>query len=141
MATRFCTVDGCDKAHQAKGLCGAHYMRLFRHGDPLGGGTSPGEPQEFYRNIVLPYAGKDCLTWPFSRNAAGYGRIWVDGGMRTVSRRVCEEVNGPPPTPKHEAAHSCGKGHLACVTKGHLSWKTPKENCADRIIHGPRSER
>jgi hypothetical protein len=53
-----------------------------------------------------------------------------------VSRRVCEETKGPPPTPAHEAAHSCGKGHLACVTKGHLSWKTHAENQTDKLIHG-----
>lgn len=38
-----------------------------------------------------------------------------------------------PPTPKHDAAHSCGKGKNGCVTKRHLSWKTRKENEADKI--------
>jgi hypothetical protein len=49
---------------------------------------------------------------------------------------VCEETHGPAPSPQHEAAHSCGNGSNGCVTKGHLSWKTPTENNADRLIHG-----
>jgi hypothetical protein len=27
-----------------------------------------------------------------------------DGRLQLVSRIVCERVNGPPPTPRHEAA-------------------------------------
>jgi len=56
--------------------------------------------------------------------------------MRSASRYVCELANGEPPTPEHQAAHSCGNGHLACVTPGHLSWKTPKDNNADKVAHG-----
>ncbi len=28
-----CTVEGCDRAHQARGLCGTHYSRWRRTGD------------------------------------------------------------------------------------------------------------
>ncbi len=30
-----CTIEGCGRAHDAKGLCRAHYRRWKRHGDPL----------------------------------------------------------------------------------------------------------
>lgn len=33
---RICSVDGCDKVSQTRGLCGAHYHRLKRYGDPEG---------------------------------------------------------------------------------------------------------
>lgn len=36
-ATRICSVAGCSSVRDAKGLCHSHYMRLRRHGDPLGG--------------------------------------------------------------------------------------------------------
>jgi hypothetical protein len=49
---------------------------------------------------------------------------------------VCEQVNGPPPSSKHEVAHSCGRGHEGCVNRRHLRWATRKENHADRIKHG-----
>ncbi|MGN7750604.1 hypothetical protein [Sinorhizobium sp. 22678] len=59
-----------------------------------------------------------------------------DGERGIVSRFLCEDTKGAPPTPKHEAAHSCGNGKFGCVTKRHISWKTPAENQADRLAHG-----
>ena len=35
--TRTCSVDGCDRAHEAKGYCRAHYKRWRKHGDPTVG--------------------------------------------------------------------------------------------------------
>ncbi|MGH3998062.1 MAG: hypothetical protein ACRDTJ_11435 [Pseudonocardiaceae bacterium] len=34
MAKRTCSVDGCDGAHEARGLCGKHYQRLRKYGGP-----------------------------------------------------------------------------------------------------------
>jgi hypothetical protein len=48
---------------------------------------------------------------------------------------MCELVNGPPPTTAHQAGHSCGRGHDACVHPKHLSWKTKAENRRDREVH------
>jgi len=31
---RGCKIDGCDKPHNARGLCAMHYERWRRHGDP-----------------------------------------------------------------------------------------------------------
>lgn len=133
-----CSIPNCDKAQYAKDLCQKHYMRLFRHGDPLAGRTPDGELLKFYNEVVLQFDGDECLIWPFGRTN-GYGQIKRDGRTRLVHRILCEDAYGPPPTPEHQAAHSCGKGHLGCVNKHHLSWKTPKENQADRIIHGTHS--
>ncbi|MER8602818.1 hypothetical protein NKH48_03350 [Mesorhizobium sp. M1233] len=117
-------------------MCWAHYHRLRRYGDPLAGRTPDGEPERYLREVVLTYEGDECLTWPYGRSGNGYGKLRVNGRKHIVSRLACEHVHGPAPTPEHEAAHSCGKGHLACVTKGHLSWKTAAANQADRLIHG-----
>ncbi len=95
-----------------------------------------GEPQRYYREVVLAYDGDECLIWPYATSIWGYGNLWIDGRSMIVSRIVCEEANGPAPSPIHEAAHSCGKGHLGCVAKKHMSWKTPTENQADKIVHG-----
>jgi len=83
------------------------------------------------RETVFVYDGDECLIWPFAKS---HGRPRIR--REFVTRVVCEETNGPPPTPDHEAAHSCGNGHLACVTKRHLAWKTHAENMADMIQHG-----
>lgn len=137
-ASRLCSIPGCGKPRKYQEWCGAHYMRYRRHGDPLGGGRqlSPrGEPQRYFRDVVLSYEGDDCLTWPYTRSG-GYAFMQVDGRPQLVSRLACEAEHGPPPSPEHEAAHLCGKGHEGCVAKRHLAWKTPKENSADRDMHG-----
>lgn len=132
-----CIVPGCGNGGKlVRGYCRKHYGRWQRHGDPLGGRTFDGEPQDYYREVVLTYEGDECLIWPYARGSDGYGRMFTGERQEIVPRRLCEDVNGPPPTPKHEAAHSCGRGHEACCTKRHLSWKTPKENKADMIGHG-----
>lgn len=147
MRYKACTVENCDgNAHWStcgcRGYCGRHYSRFRRHGDPLAGGTDFGEPARFLAKAV-EYDGDECVCWPFNTNSQGYGLIWDGETSTVVSRRVCERVNGPSPSPDHEAAHSCGKGHLACITPGHLSWKTRLENRADMIGHGtvPKGER
>jgi len=142
MADKFksCSIDGCNgNSHHTKrggkGFCNKHYKRLLRHGDPKLGRTYEGEPREYYLNVVLPYEGEECILWPYG-NVNGYGRLSVDGKDVLVTRLICAEVNGPPPTPDHEAAHSCGNGHLGCVTKSHLRWSTHKENMEDTVTHG-----
>ncbi len=93
---------------------------------------------EYLEDVVMAYEGDDCLVWPFYRMQNGYAPINIRMTQQktVVSRVVCEKHNGPPPTPKHEAAHSCGKGHEGCVNKRHLSWKTAADNQADRVAHG-----
>jgi hypothetical protein len=34
MSARICTIEGCEKRHNAKGLCHMHYFRLRKFGDP-----------------------------------------------------------------------------------------------------------
>lgn len=131
-----CSVEGCGTAARARGWCPAHYQRWRKYGSPLAGGTSLGQPLRHLHEVVLAYDGDECLIWPFAKGVAGYGRLRVNGRSVIVSRIVCELAHGEPPTPKHEAAHSCGRGHKGCCTKRHLSWKTPAQNTADKFEHG-----
>lgn len=118
-----------------RGWCCSHYARWLRHGDPLGGRIGVGEARRYFEDIVLNYDGDECLPWPFAK-IEGRGVVNLDGRQGFVSRYVCEAAHGPPPTPTHQAAHTCGKAHEACCAKRHLVWKTPKENNADKIVHG-----
>jgi HNH endonuclease len=100
-----------------------------------------GEAQQFLKD-ALDYEGDDCLIWPFatagngSAAGGGYGVIGVEGRMAYVHRIICEAVCGPAPSPKHEVAHSCGRGHESCITPKHLRWATRIENHMDRLEHG-----
>lgn len=131
---RICSVPDCSKRHYARGYCIAHYERHRRHGDALGGGTSKGAiPQWLAEHIS--YDGDECLIWPFSRNRTGYGTYQSPNGGTNAHRYMCVLAHGAPPTPRHEAAHTCGNGHLGCVHPGHLRWATLEENKADMVDH------
>ena len=130
-----CSVDGCDGKVKARGLCSKHYHRWERHGDPLGGLTQHGEPLKWL-NDHSTYDGNDCLVWPFSTDSRGVGSVYVNGATIKASRMMCIIVHGEPPDASYEAAHSCGNGHLGCVTPGHLRWATSSENQMDRVEHG-----
>jgi len=140
MAKRFiaCSIDGCKKPFYAKAMCQMHYARNRTHGDPnFTIGTVRGDVRRFYEEVVLHYEGDECLEWPYHRRGRSkYAGMQHNGRMSLVSRVLCEEIYGPPPSERHEAAHSCGNGDKSCVAKRHLSWKTPVENQADRLIHG-----
>lgn len=136
-----CIIPGCSNTLiVARGYCDAHYRRWKRNGDPIAGRTPNGDAHQFFRDVVLSYEGNECLIWPFNRNPKGYGQIARlgegSGKKDLVHRKVCEAVNGPPPSPEHEAAHSCGNGRGGCCAKRHLSWKTPGGNTADKFLHG-----
>lgn len=82
------------------------------------------------------YLGEECLIWPYSRNHQGYGQLGYFGKVRKAHTVMCMMAHGTKPTPIHQAAHSCGNGHLGCVHPKHLSWKTPRENRLDTSAHG-----
>lgn len=134
-----CHVVGCNAPPRRRGLCRSHYKRLLAFGDPSGGlpvRAAPNSLLKYITEVAVPYQGENCLTWPFSTRAHGYGQIAYQGKNWVASRLVCEMAQGSPPEPSYQAAHSCGNGHLGCVNPNHISWKTPKDNLADKAIHG-----
>ena len=133
---RLCSIPDCGKTSKHRGWCGMHYSRWLRHGDPLAGRAPRGELPRFYSEEVLTYTGDDCLIWPYSRNCYGYAVMRHQGRQRIVSRMVCAEENGPPPSQDYDAAHSCANGQGGCVARSHLRWTTAKGNSADRCLHG-----
>lgn len=96
--------------------------------------------EQWLRNRVA-HQGDDCLLWPFSTIPAGYGqlttRITGEKKFTYAHRLMCELAHGTPPTPAHQASHSCHKP--GCVNPKHLSWKTASENMLDKRANGTAS--
>lgn len=73
------------------------------------------------------------------RKPNGYGLTYLcfyAGGRSypQVNRAVCWTFHGEPPSDKHEAAHLDGRTENN--QPENLTWKTPKENAADKVRHG-----
>jgi hypothetical protein len=136
-APRICSIEICDKPHYARGWCKPHWAKWYKYGDPLAGKNrvSKGVPLAWLL-AHASYQGDDCLKWPFATGSHGYGDLWIDGKHVRANRHMCEIAHGLPPSPSHEALHTCGNGHLGCTNPRHLRWGTSKENSADTIEHG-----
>lgn len=137
-----CKIDGCSRAPRGAvlQLCSAHYQKLYKRGDAVAAPqrADHGAPREWLR-ANAGHGGDDCLIWPFARHTNGEAAIG-DRQSRQAARLMCIMAHGDPPSPDMQAAHSCGKGHLACVNPRHLSWKTPKQNMEDKRRHGTHLE-
>ncbi len=128
-----CSVEGCKTKKWKGGFCKLHFRRKEKFGDPLAE-PEPTPVQAFIQKAAT-CTDKDCLIWPFETQDPR-AHVRINGVIVFASRHVCTLAHGDPPTPEHETAHSCGKGHLGCLNADHLRWATKIENQADRLIHG-----
>jgi hypothetical protein len=100
----------------------------------------PKPAEDFLRDHVT-YAGDNCVIWPFAKKGGGrgralYGAVKIGGIQKQAHRCMCILANGEPPTPSHEAAHSCH--NPACINPRHLRWATRLENEGDKNLRGTR---
>lgn len=135
-----CAVDGCFRRVFGREWCSAHYNRWLQTGNPgnllIRRYSKKNEIANWIADVALRHNLDDCLIWPFGRHGNGYGSLVVAGRKVEAHRYICEVTIGPAANKDHQAAHSCGKGHLGCVAPNHLRWATPAENAADRVAHG-----
>lgn len=131
-----CSLSGCDGDVAGAGFCRKHYARFRAHGHPLGGSTSWGAARKFVENAAASDA-EECIIFPYSRDANGYGHLNVDSGRYVGAHAFAAELrHGKKPTPKHESCHTCGNGAGGCVNGSHLYWGTRSDNVLDAIAHG-----
>lgn len=126
-----CAVPDCGTPRDARGFCKRHYMRWRKYGDPTASSTKPA-CIDVLRHLAAIET-DDCTLWPLGASM-GYGSVYVDGRIRDTHRVVCEWTHGDPPEGAIHAAHRCGVP--LCINPRHIRWATPKENAADRLIHG-----
>lgn len=121
---RQCDVKDCDNRHLAKGLCRAHYLRMYRKGDleltNLHGHTT-------YEKVIKKSEKQSngCLIFKGCILYHGYGHIRDGDKMKMAHRVTYEHTNGPIPDDK-EIDHLCR--NRACVNPDHMEVVTHKEN-------------
>lgn len=119
-----CSVPECESAVKQCGLCGKHYLRLWRHGstdDPR-----PSAEQRFWANVERD-GPTECWIWTGGRNAAGYGRFKVNGKKVFTHRYVYELLVAPLPSEFPHLDHF-GCDNPPCCNPAHLRPATVKEN-------------
>ena len=133
-----CATKGCDEPPFAtNGLCARHYALLLEFGNPQAKmRPGKGTPWRWIWRIAAKYHGNECLIWPYKRNSQGYAYVHIGRKLMLVSRLLCFDRHGRPDNKDMHAAHTCGNGHLGCVSPAHLFWKTASQNEADKVLHG-----
>ena len=125
-----------------------HYQRWLRNGAPTKG-SPPRDGAPLRHLLALIERWELSLTdecvddWPHARSKDGYPSVpsGIRSGSRRASHIVLERTGRGPRPDGMECRHVCGDAR--CLNPRHLAWGTPKENCADKAIHGtqPRGER
>lgn len=126
MTKRTCTVDGCGKAHIARGFCTGHYQRWQRHGGPMSTPVQSrivGTPAaRFWPKVNTQGV---CWEWTAGKYADGYGQFNTGQGKTAAHRWAWEYLIGPVPEGT-ELDHLCR--NVACVNPDHLEPVTHGEN-------------
>lgn len=121
---RKCEVPNCENKHLAKGLCRAHYLRMYKKGNleltNLHGFT-------VFERVIKKSVQDDngCLIFGGCKTHQGYGHIKSGKTMKMAHRVTFEHHNGPVPEGM-ELDHLCR--NRACVNHEHLEIVTHKEN-------------
>ncbi len=130
-----CSITGCVGGVVGRGLCGKHWARWRKHGDPLGGRAPNGEPERWARQLAIRTDLPDeCIQWPFSLTSTRYGQVRINGRLWKAHRFIYAIHSGVSPDPTTQTCHSCG--NPICVNPRHLRWCSQSENYADSVQHG-----
>lgn len=126
MSQYTCTIEGCAKKRQARGMCPMHYRRAKIAGD-FTPGYAPAE-ERFWAKVDT--AG-NCWKWQGGTTGSGYGYFSpAQSKMVRVHRYSFELANGTIPEGS-EIDHTCG--NRLCVNPAHLRAISHKQNGEHRV--------
>lgn len=129
-----CTVDGCDRKHLAKGLCGRHYQRARAPRLPTN--------EELYEAKIDRSGGPEaCHPWTRSVNSCGYGQFNHDG--ESLAARWGYKHYVGPLANDEVVRHTCD--NPPCQNRRHWVKGTQVQNIYDAVErqrqHRPMGER
>lgn len=146
MTKRTCSIAGCERRHEARGLCKRHYQRLLEGlpvNRPIAARLIGASVEERFWAKVDRSGGPDaCWPWMATLTATRYGSFSIRASNRTKSCRAhrfaYELVIGPIPRGReldhlcHTADLDCAGGssclHRRCCNPAHLEPVTHLEN-------------
>lgn len=131
MTDKRCTIDGCERAHIARGWCTTHYMRWRMHGDPNAGAIRT-LAERFEAQVDRsgpisehrPDLGR-CHTWTGRVDRLGYGRTTHDNKEVGAHQVAYMLAYGPIPEGL-EPDHLCR--NRRCVNAAHMEAVTHRVN-------------
>lgn len=98
--------------------------------------------KDFARFAAKVDTSGDCWRWTAATNGGGYGKFFHRGGLVYAHVFSFALYRGERPDGAPELLHSCGNGHLGCVTPWHLEPGTHAKNMAEQFeIHGTLRDR
>lgn len=122
-----CTINGCEKPHASKGWCQIHFMRWYRHGDPL---IIPhhivGTAKERLSFMTDLDKSTECVVWRGAVDSRGYGRINDDNGWQDMAHRLAYKLFVGEIPKGLVIHHKCY--NTRCVNINHLELATHYEN-------------
>lgn len=140
-----CSVENCPRIlnrHSAKGMCGKHYKRFRKYGDPTRLITAPrgSDTEDRLQFTGWQVTDKGCWEWLGRRDPDGYGTITMDRRPYRAHRAAYEVwVNLIPQG--HVVRHACD--NPPCINPSHLLTGLPRDNSQDavereRVANGER---
>lgn len=124
MTKRTCSINGCERFHQALGLCDRHYARARKGGDPHAPDQIQGDDAARLRSHTATNE-NGCWVWQGSLNPKGYGSCRL--GKRTaLAHRASYMVFVGPIPDGLTIDHLCR--NRSCINPAHLEAVTHREN-------------
>jgi hypothetical protein len=137
MGKRTCSFPGCDAPSKTRGLCGTHYQRWWRNGDPsvvLTNRRWEGlTVEDRFWAKVNRRGPDDCWVWTGSTDPRGYGHIWRQGRL-VPTHRLSYELNRGPIPDGMCVLHRCD--NPPCCNPSHLFLGTKADNAHDMHAKG-----